>query len=309
MLKKHNWLFIALLAFIWVSCEKEIDIDLSSGEKLIVVEGSIETDQQPYVSITNSIGFFDKIDLSNIGYIKGADVQVTDLTAGKTIKLIEYNIDTTIGNQTFSFSIYGPDINDPQALNFKGQIGHTYLLNILSEGKNYTAVAQIPSTTGLDSIWTEPVPGREDTFSVLKALYNDPDTFGNSVRVQTLNRKYIKDGSFETFQTSFNSVYNDDIINGARFPLTLDLGYDKSKQYSNEEFQTIGYLRKGDTVTVKWGAIDRGVFKFWETLAFSAGSVGNPFASPTKIQSNVSGALGVWGAYNSLFYTITDTLK
>ncbi|HAD33797.1 MAG TPA: hypothetical protein DCF44_04765 [Chitinophagaceae bacterium] len=309
MLKKHNCLIIVLLAFVWVSCEKEIDIDLSSGEKLIVVEGSIETDQQPYVSITNSIGFFDKIDLSNIGYIKGADVQVTDLTAGKTIKLIEYNIDTTIGNQTFSFSIYGPDINDPQALNFKGQIGHTYLLNILSEGRNFTAVAQIPSTTGLDSIWTEPVPGREDTFSVLRVLYNDPDTFGNSVRVQTLNRKYVKDGSFETFQTSFNSVYNDDVINGARFPLTLDLGYDKSKQYSNEEFQTIGYLRKGDTVTVKWGAIDRGVFKFWETLAFSAGSVGNPFASPTAIQSNVSGALGVWGAYNTLFYTITDTLK
>lgn len=309
MLKKHNCLIIVLLAFVGVSCEKEIDIDLSSGEKLIVVEGSIETDQQPYVSITNSIGFFDKIDLSNIGYIKGADVQVTDLTAGKTIKLIEYNIDTTIGNQTFSFSIYGPDINDPQALNFKGQIGHTYLLNILSEGRNFTAVAQIPSTTGLDSIWTEPVPGREDTFSVLRVLYNDPDTFGNSVRVQTLNRKYVKDGSFETFQTSFNSVYNDDVINGARFPLTIDLGYDKSKQYSNEEFQTIGYLRKGDTVTVKWGAIDRGVFKFWETLAFSAGSVGNPFASPTAIQSNVSGALGVWGAYNTLFYTITDTLK
>lgn len=302
-------MIIVLLAFVGVSCEKEIDIDLSSGEKLIVVEGSIETDQQPYVSITNSIGFFDKIDLSNIGYIKGADVQVTDLTAGKTIKLIEYNIDTTIGNQTFSFSIYGPDINDPQALNFKGQIGHTYLLNILSEGRNFTAVAQIPSTTGLDSIWTEPVPGREDTFSVLRVLYNDPDTFGNSVRVQTLNRKYVKDGSFETFQTSFNSVYNDDVINGARFPLTIDLGYDKSKQYSNEEFQTIGYLRKGDTVTVKWGAIDRGVFKFWETLAFSAGSVGNPFASPTAIQSNVSGALGVWGAYNTLFYTITDTLK
>lgn len=302
-------MIIVLLAFVGVSCEKEIDIDLSSGEKLIVVEGFIETDQQPYVSISNSIGFFDKIDLSNIGYIKGADVQVTDLTAGKTIKLIEYNIDTTIGNQTFSFSIYGPDINDPQALNFKGQIGHTYLLNILSEGRNFTAVAQIPSTTGLDSIWTEPVPGREDTFSVLRVLYNDPDTFGNSVRVQTLNRKYVKDGSFETFQTSFNSVYNDDVINGARFPLTIDLGYDKSKQYSNEEFQTIGYLRKGDTVTVKWGAIDRGVFKFWETLAFSAGSVGNPFASPTAIQSNVSGALGVWGAYNTLFYTITDTLK
>ena len=302
-------MIIVLLAFVGVSCEKEIDIDLSSGEKLIVVEGSIETDQQPYVSISNSIGFFDKIDLSNIGYIKGADVQVTDLTAGKTIKLIEYNIDTTIGNQTFSFSIYGPDINDPQALNFKGQIGHTYLLNILSEGRNFTAVAQIPSTTGLDSIWTEPVPGREDTFSVLRVLYNDPDTFGNSVRVQTLNRKYVKDGSFETFQTSFNSVYNDDVINGARFPLTIDLGYDKSKQYSNKEFQTIGYLRKGDTVTVKWGAIDRGVFKFWETLAFSAGSVGNPFASPTAIQSNVSGALGVWGAYNTLFYTITDTLK
>ncbi|QLH47254.1 MAG: hypothetical protein HWD58_17470 [Bacteroidota bacterium] len=60
---------------------------------------------------------------------------------------------------------------------------------------------------------------------------------------------------------------------------------------------------------MKWAAIDKKVFKFWETLVYSTSAVGNPFASPVKVQGNISDALGVWGGYNAQFYTITDTLK
>ncbi|HNF72614.1 MAG TPA: DUF4249 family protein, partial [Chitinophagaceae bacterium] len=147
------------------------------------------------------------------------------------------------------------------------------------------------------------------SFSVVKVMYNDPDTFGNAVRIATLNKKYIKTGDPEIYLTGFSSVYNDDIINGTVLPLSIDLGYDKTREYSQDEFQTLGFVGKGDTVTLKWSAIDNRVFKFWETLSYSAGSIGNPFASPTKIQSNIPGALGIWGAYNPSFYTIIDSVK
>lgn len=303
------WCCLGLFALLFSSCEKTVDINLSSTEKLVVVEGVIETDQLPYVSLTNSIGFFDKIDLSAVNYVHQAQIQVLDLNTNQQITLREYSVDTTIGSETFSFNIYGPDISDPVAMNFKGQVDHSYKLTISSGGKTYEGVAKIPVTPPLDSVWIEPVPGRETEYAALKALYSDPDSLGNAVRIETLLKKKNKTGDVERFLTSFNSVYDDGIINGTRIPLSIDLGYDKSKQYSQDEFQTLGYLQRGDTVTLKWSAIDRGVFKFWELLAISAGSVGNPFASPTKVQGNVKGALGVWSAFSPIYYTVVDTLK
>jgi hypothetical protein len=309
MLKSFYALLAGFVMLNLVSCEKEITINLAEKEKQLVIEGTIETNQQPFVYLTNSIGFFDKIDLSKIGYVKNAIVTVEDLNSGKSVELKEYTIDTLIGSRTFSFTIYGPDFNDPVAMSFVGIEDHTYRLRVTANGKTYESSTRIPLGNGLDSLWTEPVIGREDDYSVLKGIYHDPDTFGNAVRVQTLVNKVNKTGEPELFFTSFNSVYNDDIINGATLPVTIDIGYDKSKTYTNEDFQTLGYLQRGDTVTVKWSNIDKKVYTFWQTLSFSQGSIGNPFAAPTKIQSNIPGALGVWAGYNAKTYTIVDTLK
>jgi len=291
-----------------LSCEKEVNMNLSDSPKKIVVEGVIETGQQPYVTLTKSIGFFDKIDLGAVDYVSNAIITVEDLTNSKKITLREYKLDTTVGNEVFSFSFYAPDFNDANAMAFKGEVDHYYKLTIISEGNTHEGITKIPTTSGLDSIWIEPVPGREDSFSSVKSFYIDPDTLGNAVRIETLTKRYVKNGEPELYFTSFNSVYDDAIINGTVVPLTIDLGFDKSKTYTSQDFQTIGYAKKGDTITVKWSGIDKNVYTFWQTLIFSAGSVGNPFASPTKIQGNVSNALGVWAGYGVNFYTIIDSL-
>ncbi len=306
-MKFAAYLFAIVLSF--ASCEKEVNIKLNGVEKKMVVEGIIELNEVPYVSLTRSIGFFDKIDLSSVQYISNAIVTVTDLSSSKSITLKEYSIDTTVGNNTFKFNIYGPDFQDPDAINFKGQEGHIYQLSIQDGAASYTGITQIPFNVGLDSVWIEPVPGKEDSFSVIKAIYSDPDTFGNSVKLETLAKRFKKDGGPELFYTSFNSVYNDDIINGTKIDLSIDLGYNKSRTYTRKEYQTIGYVRKGDTVTVKWSAIDKKVFTFWETLSFSEGAVGNPFASPVQVTSNIPNAIGVWGGYGSKFYTLIDSIK
>lgn len=309
MFKFVRLLFFVFLLGILSSCEKEIHIDLTSKDKLVVIEGAIETNQQPYVYVRNSIGFFDQIDLNSVSYIRNAQITVTDITSNTSVTLKEYSIDTMVGNNHFSFNIYAPDVNDPVAMSFKGHINHIYKLNVASEGKYYESFTKIPSSSGLDSLWTERVPGLEDSFRILRAIYVDPDTFGNAVQIQTQVKRVIKTGDPEIFQTSFSPVYNDDIFNNARLPITIDMGYDKTKIYSQDELQRLTFLRRGDTVTVKWSAIDKQVYNFWQTLTYSQGSIGNPFSSPTKIQSNIPGALGVWAGYNAMFYTIVDTLK
>lgn len=305
-MKKITILLLSVLLF--ASCEKEVNIKLNDGEKKIVIEGVIDVGEVPYVTLTRSLGFFDKIDLNSVEYVTNADIKITDLNTSKFIVLKEYVIDTLVGGNTFHFSIYGPDFSDPDATNFKGETGHAYQIDIKDKDNTYQSVTKIPLNPGLDSVWLEPVPGREDSFSVIKAIYADPDTFGNSVKLQTKTNRYVKNGSPELFYSSFSSVYNDAIINGTKVHLDIDLGFDRSKDYSQSEYQTIGYVRKGDTVTIKWSAIDKDVFKFWETLSFSQGSVGNPFASPVQVQSNIKNALGVWGGYGSKYYTLIDSL-
>lgn len=301
--------FVLLVSFIFSSCEKEIDLALITGEDKIVVEGVIETDEYPYVTITKSIAFFSKIDLSNVGYIKDAIITVEDLNNNKLITLKEYSIDTLIDGTIFSFVVYAPDFADTNSINFKGQVNHSYKLSINSGGKNYESITKIPFPTPLDSLFLVPVPDSNDSLKICKGMYDDPDTLGNCVRIETLMQRKNKKSEPERFYTASTSVYDDDVINGIRFPVTIDLGYDKNRPFGpDENFLNINYLRKGDTLTIKWSAIDKQTFRFWETLAFSKGSIGNPFASPTKVQGNIPGAIGIWGGYSPTYQTIIDSL-
>lgn len=304
-----RFLFLVVVLATFTACEKTIQVNLSEGKKQLVVEGVIESGEMPYVLLTRSIGFFDKIDFNKVDFVKGAQVRVNDLTSGKSVALKEFSIDSVVGGQTFSFTVYIPDFNDPNALTFKGEFGHQYQLNIDYNNETFSAVTQIPKSTGLDSLWLEPVQGKEQEYAILRARYADPDTLGNCVKIQTKRQKMVKDGFPEDYFSPFNDVYDDNIINGLKVNITVDLGFDRNREYSTEEFQYLPYVKKGDTVTVKWSAIDRSVYRFWETLAFAEGSVGNPFASPTKVQSNVSNkAVGVWAGYGNYYFTIIDSL-
>ena len=223
-------LIILLGVSLLMACEKTLPLKLSASSTDLVVEGTIEKGQQPYVYLTNSLGFFNKIDLSSLSYVHHAVIQVQDVNTGSNITLKEYSIDTLVGGQHYSFTLYAPDMADTSAMNFKGQLDHTYKLQISSNGKQYVSYTRIPNGNGLDSIWTEKVKNN-DSLRTLRAIYVDPDTFGNAIRVQTLVHKVHKTGDPEVYQTAFNQVYNDDIVNGARLPISIDIGYDKGKTY------------------------------------------------------------------------------
>jgi hypothetical protein len=284
---------VVFFVFSILSCEKEVHINLNSGEPNLVVEGTIETDLPPYLFLTKSIGFLSKIDLATLegSFVHGAVVKVSDGVT--TIQLKEYSLDT---GGTAKFYFYSVDTADANSLNFKGKINTSYSLSIDYDGKNYTAITTIPNPKPLDSLWIqkpdeaqlEKVPdGRLVYFK-----YTDPDTIGNNVR-------YFTQRNDEIFYPGIGSVYDDQIVNGGTIKTNLNLGFDRSK---SPNFDSLGLAFLGDTVIVKWCSIDRGVFKFWDSYEYSIGTVGSPFSSPINLRSNIiGGALGIWAGYGATF--------
>lgn len=289
-MKKYSLLCLLLIAVAgFYSCEKEVSFDLGPSAEKVVVEGTIESGLPPYVFLSKSIGFFSKVDLSTLGnsFLHDAVITVTEGSTSFTLKEYQYS------NNGVSFFFYSVDTADFAARNFVGIMGKTYDLKIALAGKEYTATTFIPFVKPLDSLWAEtPKEVNEDYPDLMQLFgsYTDPDTLGNRVRYYTRRNS-------EGYLPPYYSVYDDAIINGTRVQVQIDAGFNKMDTINRETF---GFFSKGDTVLVKWSAIDKSVFDFWRTLEFSYGSTGNPFATPVSVTSNISGgALGVWAGYGA----------
>jgi hypothetical protein len=282
-----------------LSCEKEVNIQLNDGATQLVVNGQIELDNPPFVVLTHSIGYFAKVDLKTLQNSFVHDARVTVNDGSREVTLKEYRYDSSSGNQTAQFYFYTIDVNDPSAFNFFGEAGKSYKLTITSAGKEYTSTTKIPVPKQVDSfvaVVPRTIPSKAPTAMQLIVYYTDPDTPGNAVR-------YFTKRNNEPFYPGPNSIFDDAIVNGAKnaqFPLQA------GSSRSNVDFSdSTGYVFRGDTVTLKWAAIDRGVFNFYTTYEYSIGTIGNPFSSPINVQSNISnGALGIWAGYGSTYTTI-----
>lgn len=280
--KNYKLLFLSLIFL--SSCEKTVSFQLNNAEtKKLVVDGQIETGKNPIVFLTNAIGVTEPLNFNTVinSIARGAIVEVSD--PNRTIQLIEQNNAYQVA---------------PQDSSFVGIPGQVYKLKIQYLGKVYEASTKIPKVKGLDSMWAIKRPitiGPDSNDVTIFARYTDPDSLGNFVR-------YFTKRNNEPFFTGRNSVYNDEVINGSGIDVRIERGYDKINDTATNLFSN---FKIGDTVQVKWCAIEKSVYNFWNTLEFSTNSVGNPFSSPSAIMSNISnGALGVWAGYGSSFKTI-----
>jgi hypothetical protein len=122
----------------------------------------------------------------------------------------------------------------------------------------------------------------------------DRKGFGDYIR-------YFTKRNSEPFLAPYNSAFDDLFIDGTTYELQLDPGVDRNYPVGEDD----RYFRKGDTVTFKLSAIDKATYDFWSTMEFSYASIGNPFATPTKVLSNISNnALGYFGGYGSQYRTL-----
>lgn len=289
---------IAIIAILFSSCEKELDIRLPENENTLVVEGYIENDEYPFVQLSNTLSFFGILDQKKLlnAYIDDAEVYVSN--SFTTIQLKGYSIPISTD---ITFKFYSVDTSIAEHRDFRGVVGETYDLKIIYNGNEYNARTFIPALNyGLDSFVVE-IPDdataleENPDYRKLNSKYTDPPEPGNRIR-------YLINVNNRGFYSNSFSVMNDEVFNG----LTTDKGFIPGiNNYDSAYSYYQPYFKLGDTVTIKWCSIDQGVYDFYRTLEFTKGTVGNPFITPTKVISNIKGgALGVWAGYGAVYHTV-----
>jgi hypothetical protein len=284
-----NRLFI-LLGIVFftglIACEKDITITSPDLAPRLVVDAQIESGAQPIVVLSTSLNYFSTIDTSelNNSFVRNAKVTLSDGSKTSQLKLVDVKV------QGFRLVYYTNDPANPLAA-IIGGYGKTYQLKIEVNGQTYNSTTTIPSLTKtIDSLWSKPVPNRPstDSFRVISAKITDPVGLGNYIRY------YTKVNSQE-FLPGYNSVFDDNVIDGKVYSVDIPKGVDKNFPLERENY---GFFKRGDTVSIKYSNIDKSTYDFWRTWEYTYQSVGNPFSSPGVVIGNISnGALGAFCGY------------
>ncbi len=273
-------------ALFLMSCEKEIDIKLKETEPRLVVDGSIENGTSPMVVLNKSLDYFGKIspELLLASFVRKAGVSITE--GARIYPLREDSVKA--GPGVFLY-FYTTD-------SLKGKLNTSYRLDISAEGRTYTATTSIPIITRrIDSLWWEKAPLIDDSTKVRMMIKaTDKPGFGDYIRYFTKTNR-------EPFFPGFNSVFDDQFIDGKTYTIQVDRGLNKNADNGDEDV----YFSRGDTAVLKLCNIDRANYDFWRTFEFNFQSIGNPFSSPTKTLGNISnGALGYFGGYAAQYRTL-----
>jgi hypothetical protein len=275
--------FIALIA---VSCEKEISVELPDPESLIVVDGGISTGEVAKVTLTWSAGYFDPIDSASLAnyVITNALVTVTDGTITDTL--------------TLTFDITRPVPIVWVGSNVIGQVGNTYTLRVVADGKTVTSSTVIHPPLALDSVWFKPeIPG--DSLGFAWAHMTDPVGYGNAYRWYTM-----RIGEDETFLAPVGSSFDDNFIEGESFDFAYNRPSTPNSSAPEDNDGRHGYFISGDSVVVKFCTIGTAECAFFRSFEIEISNNGNPFASPGVIESNVEGGLGVFCGFAPSYDTI-----
>jgi len=280
-------------SLLFLSCEKNIDFDLKNASALLVVDAQVENGVAPTVSLSKSLDYFGAISpqILATSFVHNAEVTMSNGVATHTFK--EYSI--PLGNG-YSIYYYGIDSTNP-ATAFVGEFNRQYNLTIKVDGQVYTAKTTIPALDKIfDSLWIKPPPPNVDTSKrVLMVRAIDPPGLGNYIR-------YFTRKNSERFLPGFNSVFNDEVIDGTTYSGQVDQGVDRNNPLPTGDDR---FFARGDTISFKLSNIDKATYTFWNTWEFNQQSIGNPFSQPGKVLGNISnGALGAFCGYASQVGTV-----
>ncbi len=295
-----------LLLLMLASCEQEY-IPIKSGEgPKYVVEGYLEAGEAPfptYVILTRTFDFFSEIgpDQFNSSFVRNAVVIVSDGEADVVLpevclsqldpairKLVAAQFGLNSDTLSIDFCVYVDLLGLVQP-----EEGRTYTLRIEVDTDVITATTTIPPHVRIDSLRFLPPPGKpNDSLAQLKCFLADPPGVRNFYR-------YFGSTNGGPYEKSFSTVEEDLFFDGKSFDFQL---FNPATTNGNADPDQFGLYFVGDTVTIKWCSIDEAHFDFWNTLEFSNANQG-PFASYTRLQSNINGGLGIWGGYSISYYT------
>ncbi len=287
-----QWLLVMGLGILVSSCEKAINFKLDETQPSLVVEATIENGQPPLVTLSNSFSYFSNIttELLASSFVHGAVITISN--GVKTHQLKEYFYSTAANVNVYYYSIDSSNL----ATAFTGTFNTAYSMTIQVNGKTYTANTTIPALAKkIDSLWWKKAPDNPDSNKVvLVAKATDPAGYGNYIR-------YFTKTNSDPFYPGLNSVFDDQIVDGTTYTIDVERGVNRNEKIDRNNYS---FFERGDTITLKFANIDKATFDFWRTMEYTYSSIGNPFASPTKVLNNINGGLGYFGGYAAQYTTI-----
>ncbi len=313
--KYHRIIFV-FLALLFVSCEKEITLDLPQSEDKTVIEGEIELGEYACVIITKNSSYFDPVVVKPIiDYISQDILDILPSEIIDTLKqiMVPDAIDTNaivtvsdgsqIDTLELSFDYFRMPFIMYKGNKIKGETGKTYKLQVITGGKTYTSTTTIPIPVELDSIRFKYVKEPEDSIGFVWIYFHDPPALGNFYRGYTKTL-----GKDNTFVHPYSSVSDDLFANGKQISYALNRGWDPAQgdAYFDDDntFPWWSFI-VGETVVVKLSTLDATHYDFWYSIEIQVATDGNPFASPISIRTNIEGgAIGIWGGYGAYLDTI-----
>jgi Domain of unknown function (DUF4249) len=253
-----------IMAIIFASCQKVINVQLNDAAKKYVIEANItNVPGQCAVIITQTKNFSDN---NNFPGIDGAVVNITD-NAGQAIPLSE----TTQGNYT------------TQAIN--GTPGHLYTLSVVIGVELFTASSIMPSPVNLDSITVKNQMVFGDSTRTVNVHYIDPIAKGNAYHFIQYKNGVQEKTVFAT---------NDDFTNGNILSTQL-MSYDNSTDDDK--------LRSGDSLKVVMECIDASVYLYWFSIVAASGN-SDSATPANPVSNITGGALGYFSAHTTQSKTI-----
>jgi hypothetical protein len=203
MKKTNLTLYIALLVLSLTSCEKVIDLDLTTAAPIIVVDGQVTN--------SGTVGSFVKLSYTNTVQ---SDNSIVPLI-GATVTIQEDN-GTVYALPEVSNGIY-------RNVALVGITGKTYNLKIVKNNVTLTSSSTMPAMVNFDSLVVEDFPNFGKITKVVTPFYNDPKGPGNNYNLFMFkNGRLIKD----VF------AFDDTFIDGkkATFPLIYSRENDEFKK-------------------------------------------------------------------------------
>ena len=244
---------------IFTSCTKEIDLDLNTTNTKYVVEGQVPQNATANVKITKTVNFNES---NNLPTVSNAKVSITDNTG-----MIEQLTETTAG-------IY-------ETRKMVGEVGKTYTLTIVADGKTFTSKCAMPTPvklTGLNPQLSSIVPpGGTASNYIIYPQFTDPPTLGNSYQFIQSTTKKTDTGILIT---------NDNIGNG--------------QPYTRPIFSNNFDIKLGDVVTVEFRCIDKAVYDYFFTINSIVGDGLGGGTTPSNPVNNITGgALGYFSVFTT----------
>ncbi|TNE53283.1 MAG: DUF4249 domain-containing protein [Bacteroidetes bacterium] len=318
MKKKLPYHLLFLLAgflLTFVSCEKEVEIEIPGYQEQLVVDGSIELDQPPFILLSKSKDIYAPTDIQSFlgSFVSGAQVTVSD--GSVKYPMIEVCTDNLPpGMEELAAEAFGLPVSELSKYhlcaytsfdpNIFGKQGITYELEVQYEGKTYTSSSQMLTAPVFDSVYWKAAQGLPD-YGYSYVTFTDPGNTKDAYQweVRRINTNSEGKPIDAGFTRTFNPVFDDEFING----LTFDFWYENPMSFDDESLpeEYRGYYAKGDTVVIKFSKMDQIAFEFFEKKYVQLSSGGSPFASPANIPGNIEGgALGIWVALAPLYDTL-----